>query len=187
MQVDFAACWEAGLAYTEFLDRYATPEHRRRWDDVYAQVELSDAQRQLLQSFRRELRLLVLAGAWCGDCINQCPIFEHFAQAADCLQVRYCDRDAHGQLQQALSLCGGARVPVVVFLNEDGQFCGLYGDRTLATYRALAARQLGPACPTGIGVDVPLLQAVVQDWLDEVERVQLMLRLSPRLRQKHGD
>ncbi len=187
MHLDVAAYWEAGLTYGEFLDRHATPEHRRRWDDVYAQVELSAAQRELLQSFRRELRLLVLAGAWCGDCINQCPIFEHFAQETDRLAVRYCDRDAHPQLQQALSLCGGARVPVVVFLNEDNQFCGLYGDRTLSTYRELAARQLGPACPTGIGVNVPLLQAVVQDWLDEVERVQLMLRLSPRLRQKHGD
>jgi len=27
----------------------------------------------------------------------------------------------------------------------------------------------------------------MQDWLDEVERVHLLLRLSGRLRQKHGD
>jgi hypothetical protein len=31
------------------------------------------------------------------------------------------------------------------------------------------------------------MNAVVDDWLREFERVQLMLRLSPRLRQKHGD
>jgi hypothetical protein len=31
------------------------------------------------------------------------------------------------------------------------------------------------------------MAATVQDWLDEIERVQLMLRLSGRLRQKHGD
>ena len=29
--------------------------------------------------------------------------------------------------------------------------------------------------------------AVLQEWLNEFERVQWMLRLSPRLRQKHGD
>ena len=29
--------------------------------------------------------------------------------------------------------------------------------------------------------------AVVQEWLDQFERVQCILRLSPRLRQKHGD
>jgi hypothetical protein len=29
--------------------------------------------------------------------------------------------------------------------------------------------------------------ATMQGWIDEFERVQLMLRLSPRLRQVHGD
>jgi hypothetical protein len=29
--------------------------------------------------------------------------------------------------------------------------------------------------------------ATMQAWLDEFERVQLILRLSGRLRQKHGD
>jgi len=32
-----------------------------------------------------------------------------------------------------------------------------------------------------------LLPAVTQDWLDEFERVQWLLRLSPRLRQLHRD
>ena len=42
--------------------------------------------------------------------------------------------------------------------------------------------------PTGIGTSHdPLLVQVVQDWLDEFERVQWLLRLSTRLRQKHGD
>jgi hypothetical protein len=31
------------------------------------------------------------------------------------------------------------------------------------------------------------LAAVAAEWLAEFERVQLILRLSPRLRQKHGD
>jgi hypothetical protein len=52
----------------------------------------------------------------------------------------------------------------------------------------MAADQLGPACPTGIvppGGD--LLGRVVQEWLDQFERVQLMLRTSARLRERHGD
>jgi hypothetical protein len=31
------------------------------------------------------------------------------------------------------------------------------------------------------------MAATLQDWVDEVERIQLMLRVSPRLRQKYGD
>ena len=52
----------------------------------------------------------------------------------------------------------------------------------------LAADQLGPACPTGL---VPpadeALQTIAAEWLAEFERVHLILRLSPRLRARHGD
>ena len=27
------------------------------------------------------MKVIVLAGAWCGDCVNQCPILDHFAAA----------------------------------------------------------------------------------------------------------
>jgi hypothetical protein len=190
--MDYAAKFEQGLAYADFLARYGSEQHRRRWAALHAQVKLSPEQRELLAGFRREMKALCLAGAWCGDCVNQCPIFDHFAAATPCVAVRYLDRDEHADLAAALRICGGARVPVVVFLSEDGQFCGLYGDRTLAKYRQMAAQQLGAprggaSCPTGIGTDAALLEAVTQDWLDEFERVQWMLRLSPRLRQLHGD
>jgi hypothetical protein len=189
--MDYAAKFDEGLPYADFLSRYGSQEHRRRWAALHAEVRLTPAQRELLARFRREMKVLCLAGAWCGDCVNQCPIFEHFAAATDKIQVRYFDRDEQADLAAALRICGGARVPVVVFLSEDGHFCGVSGDRTLAKYRQMAAQQLGVAagasCPSGIGVDAQLPQAVTQDWLNEFERVQWMLRLSPRLRQLHGD
>ena len=65
---------------------------------------------------------------------------------------------------------------------------GRYGDRTLSKYRALVEQQTGESCASGIvtGGD-PLLARVTQDWLNEFERVQWLLRLSPRLRQLHRD
>jgi hypothetical protein len=52
----------------------------------------------------------------------------------------------------------------------------------------MAAEQLGAACPTGIVPPAqPLLDAVIQDWLNEFERIQLMLRTSGRLRKLHND
>lgn len=185
---DFAAKLETGLPYEEFLARYGTPEHRRRWQSLHEAVQLSLAQRELLAGFKRQMKILVLAGTWCGDCVNQCPIFDHFARQTSTLLIRYFDRDADGDLAREVQICGGARVPVAVFLSEDGMPVGWYGDRTLAKYRQMAVEQLGPSCPTGIGPpDLNLLQAVTQDWLNEFERVQLLLRLSSRLRQLHGD
>jgi hypothetical protein len=185
---DFAAKFPAGLGYDEFLRQHGSEEQRRRWAQVHAQVRLSDAQRALLASFQRELQLICLAGAWCGDCVNQCPIFDHFARATDRIVLRFFDRDVHADLAAELKVCGGSRVPVVVFLSEDGQETGRYGDRTLAKYRQLAAQLVGASCPTGIvPQEQALLDAVTQDWLDEFERVQWLLRTSPRLRQLHGD
>lgn len=186
--MDFLAQHARGLSYEQFLAAHATPEQRRRWQAMYDRVRLSDGQRQLLAAFVRQMPVLCVAGAWCGDCVDQCPIFARFALASPRIDLRFCDRDAHPDLADALSICGGRRVPSVLFLSEDGYEVARYGDRTLARYRRLVADQLGPSCPTGL---VPpadeLIAAVVAEWLGQFERAQLILRTSARLREKHGD
>ncbi|MCS6849891.1 MAG: thioredoxin family protein [Gemmataceae bacterium] len=180
--------FQHGLPYDDFLARYGTDAHRQRWGQVFDQVTLTAAQRQLLASFRREMPVLCLAGAWCGDCARQCPVFAHFAAATPTIRLRFLDRDEHPDVQRELQINGGNRVPVVVFFSEDGYEVARYGERTLSAYRQLVRDQLGLSCPTGI---LPpgdrLLAEVTQEWLNEFERVQWLLRLSARLRQKHGD
>ena len=186
--MDFAAKFAQGLNYEAFLAKYANDEQLRRWNGVFAQAVLSDQQQELLRSFRREMKVLVVAGTWCGDCVNQCPIFAHFSAANEKIAIRYFDRDDQAELAKELSICGAPRVPSLLFLSEDGFPCGRAGDRTLSTYRDIAARQIGPSCSTGIAPpDKTVLKNVLQDWLDEFERIQLMLRTSGRLRQLHGD
>ncbi len=186
--MDWATIFAEALPYTQFLDQYAKPEQRTRWNAMHARIKLSQAQTTLLGSFQRAMPVLVLNGAWCGDCINQVPIFDHFAQAAPAIQIRFLDRDAREEVREALMINGGQRVPVVVFLSEDFLEVGRYGDRSISTYRRLAAQQLGPSCPTGlVPPDDEATAAVTADWLTEFERAQLVLRLSGRLRQKYGD
>jgi Thioredoxin len=186
--MDYAAKFAVGLDYHAFLQTHGTEQHRERWATLHGQVCLSAQQVALLASFGREMKVTVLAGAWCGDCANQCPIFNHFSAASPKMDVRYFDRDTHPDLGEVLSTCGAHRVPAVLFLSEDYHVCGRFGDRTLAKYRELAEKQLGPACPTGIGGEQQgILDQVVQEWLNEFERIQLMLRLSGRLRKLHND
>jgi hypothetical protein len=180
--------FSAALPYAEYV-RTGTDEQRRRWEQVYARAQLSSAQAAGPAGFTRDMKVLVISGIWCGDCVEQCPLLQRIAEGNSArIDLRLLDRDAHRELSERLRLNGGDRVPVVLFLAEDFELCGLHGDRTLHRYRALAARLLGPACPTGLippGADE--LAATLQDWLNELERIQLMLRLSARLRQKHGD
>lgn len=183
--MDFGAKFPTGLTYDDFLEKYANGSDKARWDGFHQQVTLTDEQKSLLNSFVRDMQVLVMAGAWCGDCVNQCPIFDHFAKQTDKIQLRFFDRDDNPDLAAALQTCGAPRVPAVVFLAEDGAFCGRAGDRTLSKYRRMASSLAGNACSTGIADD--LTGAVIQDWLDEFERIQWMLRTSGRLREKHGD
>jgi thiol-disulfide isomerase/thioredoxin len=181
------AAFATALPYADFLAKHATPDQRERWAVLHAKVSLTADQRQLLGGFVRRMPVLVLAGAWCGDCVNQCPIFAHFQAAAATLDVRFLDRDALPAIAAHLKVCGGQRVPVAAFFSEDFAPILFYGDRTLSAYRAAAAQSVS-ACPTGVvAPPTDALAAAVADWLDQFERVHLILRLSARLRQKHGD
>jgi hypothetical protein len=186
--MDWSEVWTSALPYSAFLETHGDARHRERWARIYDEVALTDDQRTLVASYTRAMHLVCLAGAWCGDCVLQGPVLQRIAEASPRIALRFVDRDARADVQNELVLNQGRRVPVVVFLSEDFQECGRYGDRTISMYRKMAQERLGPACSTGI---VPpsdgYTAAVLADWLDELERIQLMLRLSPRLRQKHGD
>ena len=182
------AAFEAALPYRAFLERHGNPDQRSRWDGFHSRVALTPEQKTLLGGFVRRMPVLVLAGAWCGDCVNQCPIFDHFATAAPQIDLRFLDRDARPDIAAHLKVCGGQRVPVAMFLSEDYTPILFYGDRTLSAYRAAAQAQLGESCASGAAPPpADAIAAVVADWLDQFERVQLILRLSGRLRQLHGD
>ena len=178
----------AALPYGRYVQT-GTEEQQRRWRQVHDAARLTDAQRSTLGGFVRDMKILVVSGVWCGDCVQQCPLLARIAEGNPArIDLRFVDRDEHRDLTERVRINGGDRVPVALFLAEDHELCAIFGDRTLQRYRALAARQLGPSCPTGIvPPDKDEMAATLQDWLDEVERVQLMLRLSARLRQKHQD
>lgn len=180
--------WQSGLTYRDFLARHANPAQAHRWQEQWSSLQLTAEQRTVLAGFRRQMPILVFAGAWCGDCAEQCPMFARIEEACPLIQFRYLDRDEHSAIAEPYQICGGRRVPTAVFLSEDGYFCGVYGDRTLSRYRELAAQLSGAACPIGLVPTGSRPQPpAVQEWLNEIERVQLMLQLSGRLRQLHGD
>ncbi len=178
----------AGLDYPTYLDS-GKPEQKQGWQDVGGRVSLSEAQKQLLSGFTRDIHVLVVSGIWCGDCVRQGPMIQAIADATQGrVKVRWLDRDEHMDLQQQVTVNAGNRVPVVIFAAEDFELVGYAGDKLLSRYRASAAQALGAHCPLpGAPVAQEELDAEVQDWIDEFERVHLLLRLSGRLRKLHGD
>lgn len=186
IQSEFASA----LSYPEYL---ATDQEKAaRWNEVHAQVSLTPAQQQLVSSFTRTMRVLVVSGIWCGDCVQQGPLLQRIAEGnPEHIDLQWVDRDEHSDLAGRLKVNAGLRVPMAVFCAEDYEPVSIFGDRTLTRYRAMAQRQLadkGASCPLpGAPVPDDELAATLQDWLDEFERVHLLLRLSGRLRQLHSD
>ncbi len=178
----------SGLPYDRYLQT-GNEEQQRRWTQVYEAAHLTPAQKELLSGFAREMKILIFSGIWCGDCVQQCPLIQRIAEANSAkIAMRFFERPKESELDPDLRINAGSRVPVVIFLSEDNQWCATAGDRTINRYRALARARLGPMCPTGIvAPEKDELDATLADWLNEVERVQLMLRLTPRLRQKYQD
>src|SRR5438105_2652588 len=135
--MEWGSVFAQGLSYRDFLAKHATPDQQKRWQAGYDSVTLTGDQRELLGGFVREMHVLCIAGAWCGDCVNQCPILARIAEQNPRIAVRFVDRDVQAAAQEAAMMNGGRRVPVVMFLSEDDYECGRYGDRTLATYRQM--------------------------------------------------
>ena len=191
--VAWSEIFAEALAYTSFLDRYASSAQRERWDAMHARFSLTGNSLHDLRVFAR-MPVLCLAGTWCGDCVNHCPVFDQFATAQPKIEFRLLDRDARPEIRSSLSINGGQRVPVLVFLSEDWFEVFRYGDRPLSTYRQMAAQESGAACPHGV------IRAAggharydCDGVVERIRAVQLILRLSPRLRgmaikkQEHAD
>ncbi len=160
------------------------------WARIHEQATLTDDCKAMLSGFTRQMKVLVSSGVWCGDCAQQVPFLDVISRAAPTglVDARYADRDQHAELAEHLKICGGLRVPVAVFMAEDFEFVSLFGDRTLTRYRAMAERSLGAACMVpGAPLPDDEVNGTLKDWVNEVERVHILLRLSARLRQKHGD
>src|SRR5689334_3672003 len=92
MAVDFRMTFQRALPYGGFLEHHGTEEHRRRWDGVYNAVNLTPSHLELLRSFRRRMNVLCVAGPWCGDCVDACPIFQKIAESCPLIDLRFINR-----------------------------------------------------------------------------------------------
>lgn len=179
---------DAALSWDDYLAT-GDKSQQENWRSTYERVTLNDHQKGVLGGITREIRVIFLSGIWCGDCVRQGPMLQRIAEASNGrIDLRFADRDEHAELQSLLTVNAGRRVPVSVFCAEDYELVSTLGDKPLSRYRVMAAQKLGTSCPLP-GGEVPQdeLQAELADWADEVERVALILRLSARLREKHGD
>jgi hypothetical protein len=183
--------FDRGMTYVQFVASGESEGHRPQWDERYARLQLAPAQRALVESFMREMNILTCTGTWCGDCALQGASFARIAEANPRIHLRFIPRaDEFAELIVTNKINAGFRVPVTWFMAEDFEPVSRFGDRTLSRYRSMARKALGdPPGKSNVWSPPPAdpVREVMQEVLNECERVQLLLRLSARLRQRHGD
>ncbi|MFP4380827.1 MAG: thioredoxin family protein [Candidatus Sumerlaeia bacterium] len=179
--------FEKALDYEAYLSA-GEESHRNKWRNMEADIELTESRKKLIGKFTRKINVLVYTGIWCGDCVRQGPIFKKIGAANPNINIRYVERIDGTPLGDELRMNGASKVPVVVFLSEDFFELGRFGDRLLTIYRRMERTQLGSACSTGL-VAPPddERMAEIQEWVDIFERMHIMLRLSPMLRERYDD
>ena len=179
--------FDQAVEYDAFLEK-EDQRHADRWRETERRLpDLTNDQVERLKGFGREVNILFYCGVWCGDCARQGPMLKKIADAIGPeVHLRFIDRAESEELQDELRILGALRVPVVVFLSEDFWEVGRFGDRLLHFYRAKAAREIGRGLNAGV-LSPKALATEMSEWVDVFERVQLMLRLSPPLRRRHGD
>lgn len=183
----FRRYFELGLPWEKYIAS-GTPSQSERWNRGLSQLTLSTTQKNLLSSFVRKMNIIVLSGIWCGDCSRQGPLFRLIEQNSACMEFRYVESRANPELVDELRIQGGTRVPVVVTVSEDFWEISRFGERTLSAYRRKARQEFGAACDSGVGVlpeDEYGLE--LSDWVEHFERLQLILRTSPFLRERYSD
>lgn len=183
----YEAAFRLGVPFQQYIQT-GSPADNARWSRSLEAIQLQPAQSALLAGFTRKMQLLCLSGIWCGDCARQCPIIHKLASQSELIELRFVENVGVPELADELRIHGAARVPVLVCLSEDFFEVARFGDRPLATYRQKAGLESGPACAIGGGsAGDSNLNLEIQEWLDVLERAQLILKLSPMLRARYGD
>jgi len=180
-------CFEQAESYDDYLAN-SSQDKADPWREKARQIPALDAQEvERISGFGRTLNVLCVSGVWCGDCVRQGPMLKAIADASGAT-LRVIDRDVNIDLRDEVRILGAMRVPVVVFLTEDFHEVGRFGDRLLTVYRRKAPNEVGAACAVPYGnTPEDQLAAEQGEWVDIFERMLLMTRLSPPLRQRYGD
>ena len=179
--------WREAKPYDQYLAEHDDSYTERWYETMERLSELEPEQVKNLQGYNREINILMYSGVWCGDCSRQGPMLKKIKNAiGKDANIRVIDREKREELQDELRIVGAVRAPMVVFLSEDFWEIGTFGDRMLNVYRAKAAREIGRDFNAGI-LSPNSLMNEMSEWVNIVERMLIMLQLSPPLRRRYND
>ena len=75
-----------------------------------------------------DLKLLIITEPWCGDSTAIIPVLQKLFEDSN-VKIRILRRDTNPGLMDRFLTNGGRAIPVVIILDEDGNYLGRFGPR----------------------------------------------------------
>ena len=118
--------YEEGTTLEEYMAHMSTLKEESF--SVLEQFSLPKDTEFFHQLKKENLHFLIITEDWCGDAMMINPIVRKIAEVAD-VEVRVALRDKDTDLIDRHLTNGGRAIPIVLFLNEEGELIGKWGPR----------------------------------------------------------
>ena len=79
---------------------------------------INDDVKKIFESVEKDLILLVIAEAWCGDVAQNLPVIEKLTSLNKRLELRIILRDENDDVMQQFLTNGGRAIPVCLFIDK---------------------------------------------------------------------
>lgn len=127
--INLSHSWELGLAPDVFMD--TMQKNQQAFRDWYDRFTWENNEIQAAFSSWRSgqhIRCLILAAEWCGDVVRNVPAVFRMLEEAN-IPVRVLIMEDHLDIMDRFLTMGGRAIPIVLFINTDGNVIGKWGPR----------------------------------------------------------
>lgn len=127
-KLDLKAIWEAGQHFGDWLKACEAPQ-RDEMERIYKDVVLSPEDAHTLHDIQRNVHILAISEAWCGDVRRHTPVVARMCAAGANLHLRVVDKETKPELMARFLTNAAEAIPVFVFLNHQFVEVGFWGPR----------------------------------------------------------
>lgn len=119
-----------GLSPDAFVSSMTRNQDKfKEWYDTFQWP--SEAEKAALEQFAARangVRCLIIAADWCGDVVRNVPVVFHLTEAAQ-IPTEVLIMEENLELIDQFLTFGGRSIPVVLFIDKDGEVVGRWGPR----------------------------------------------------------
>jgi len=125
--IDWRQLFAAGLGWHEWLATASKAEQRAELVSSYERFQPFAGTVSQLSHLRKQVHVIAIAEAWCGDVRRHVPVLQKLAEAGSRVAVRYITRQQSLEVFARFLTNGGEAIPKAIFLSADFVETGNWG------------------------------------------------------------